>query len=257
MTGSMANRSVTTCFRMEKFVPFRGTFTARAACAVLALLVVAGTARNASADSITETLDTGLQLTDLNNIPLTLQLFNSNLGTLTGITITESGTVNASGSVVNSATSAKSFTLLQDTQFSLTDTTGTLTPYLSTLNLDPTVSQVYTNAVPHTSYAFTPPSTNAQLSDSVSSAYYSAFSKAGGGTDTVNVSTTTTDVVRGGGGNVTTAINTYARDQVTVTYTYKTLAPAPVPALAGTFPGLLLGGAGVFRKLFRRPRVNV
>src|SRR4029079_7661342 len=112
-----------------------------------ALLVAAAFAGSqaSAATFITPVIATGVLPTELNSAIL-LPLFDSNLGILTGVTLTLTGDVYVSGEVENVATSPQTFQVSQTTNFLVSDGTGVL-PALSLppVNLSATVSQTYLN----------------------------------------------------------------------------------------------------------------
>ena len=90
----------------------------------LAILASVSFSGKSMAAVMTETLDTGYLSTDLNT-SLNLTLFNSQLGTLTGVTITETGytQILSGSSVTSTATGTNNFTVSEQVLF---NTTGIL-----------------------------------------------------------------------------------------------------------------------------------
>ena len=95
----------------------------------------------AHANTITQSLDTGLLVTDLNGVPLGLKLFDSTLGTLTGVTFDVVGRMTATGNVTNTASQKQSFSVVEDAAFFFTDAGGPLDSLLGGLNVDPRAVQ--------------------------------------------------------------------------------------------------------------------
>ena len=200
----------------------------------------------AHANTITQSLDTGLLVTDLDGVALGLKLFDSTSGTLTGVTFDVVGRMTASGNVTNTASQKQSFSVIEDAAFSFTDAGGPLDSLLGGLNVDPQASQKDKMVAPHVANPFGPydvSTTPVELTGPLA-----AFERARGGIDKVLVSTLTGTDERGGGGNVSSKIGTEAEAQIDVTYTY-TPTPIHVPepmSLAVLGVGLL--GLGTLRR---------
>ena len=217
--------------------------------AITLLAVGAFATTQANADTITTPiLTTGTMTTELTNVPLSLQLFNSNLGTLTGVSITISGELNtgAGSSVTNHANTSQTFTVSENVLYNFSDS-GLLSAQLANLTTDPSYSKTYKNLGAGASAAFGPVSLTSGTTLNFSSGL-SAFSKAGGGSDIVDVNTTTNEGLAGGGGNVSYLLNTTGAATLQVTYTYEAIPEPSSIALA------LLGGTGMLLLMQRRRR---
>jgi hypothetical protein len=201
----------------------------------------------AKANTILQSLDTGLRLTELDGAPLDLRLFDQTQGRLTGVTFDVVGRMTANGNVNNTAHQAQTFAATEDEAFSFTDNGGPLDPLLGTLNVDPSATQRYTRVAPNVPNPFGPydvSTTPAEITGPLT-----AFERPHGGTDPIDVFTLTGTTVRGGGGNVSAQINTKAEALIDVTYTYTpTVTPVPEPASLAIFGVGLVGLAVVHRR---------
>ncbi|HJS87655.1 MAG TPA: choice-of-anchor E domain-containing protein [Acetobacteraceae bacterium] len=202
----------------------------------------------AHATTIRQSLDTGLMVTELDRVPLDLTLFDSSLGTLTGVTFDIVGRATAAGHVTNTARQNQSFSVAEDMAFSFTDSGGPLDSLLSGHGLDLHASQTYTMVAPHVVNPFGPYDVSTAPLELTGP--LAAFERAHGGIDQILVSTTTGTTVRGGGGNVFDDINTRAEAWIDVAYTFTpahtpTVTPIGVPepmSLAVLGAGLLALG---------------
>jgi hypothetical protein len=197
------------------------------------------------ANTILQSLDTGLRVTDLDGVPLNLQLFDSTVGTLTGVTLGVVGRMTASGNVTNTAHQAQSFTTVEDEAFTFTDNGGPLDSLLANLDVDPAASQKYTLVAPNIANPFGPD--DVSTTPEVITGPLAAFERAHGGIDPIAVFTQTGTTVRGGGGNVSAKINTEAEALIDVTYAFTPKAtPVPEPQSLAMF-GVGLLALGIIR----------
>ena len=164
-------------------------------------------------------LDTGVQGTELDT-DLLFPLFDSNLGTLTSVSVVITSQLFISNSwVTNTSANAKSFSASEFSIFTLADTSepgSALDNALANVALMPSYTQRYTLAG-HTSAVFGPYNPFATYS---LAGPLAAFQVPGGETDVVNVATMTGITFIGGGGKAAANIDTNGEATIAVEYTY-------------------------------------
>lgn len=212
------------------------------------LFLIGSTAKGATLSYATQ--DTGYLVTELQDVPLILNLFDSNLGTLTAVSLTVTGRMSVYGDVWQESLSTATVKYSQDSAFTLTDRSGSaLDIELQNIIVDPSLSRTYTNLAPYTVVNFgTVSSPLVQSASTTITDNLALFQAAGGGTDTLYVNTLTSANALGGGGAVYTDIHTQGGATIQVSYTYTPVAVPEPSAL------VLLGSAMAGVVLVRRRR---
>lgn len=212
----------------------------------LVILTALATADTARGGFVTETVSTGSQGTRTDfSINLALPTFNTDLGTLTGVSLVLDLSETMNGTITNHANRQESYQVTETSNF-------TLALYGQQL-LTNTLSsqQTYSNLGSQAAASFGSYQTQARTAPvNVSSgSLFDAFLSKTGQTD-LTLSSLTSTIVVGGGGNASTGIYTTAIGSVSVTFTYIPYASSvPEPSsLAMTAAGLGLVSAAVFRR---------
>lgn len=197
--------------------------------------------------SFTDT--TGWKTTELGQ-DLTLQKFNSNLGTLTKVELIYDGGITTSFSVHNkNPDNSYNFSVKATSDFSLGSTDADVNGLINSLapstlvsatgNLGPNGS---TNLGPFTD-------TDSANATFTSGTDLSKFQTPGGSSLVFQVATLSGLTVLGGGGNIDAAQETEGIGTVTINYTYEAAAvPEPTSVIMLGLAGSLLGGTSLYRK---------
>jgi hypothetical protein len=214
------------------------------------------------------TIQFGQALTDFTNAAQSLNLFDSNLGTLESVTITGtygfnstltiSSTSPSSGSAKteSAATFGSSNTSINSTIQALLDTggaasigTGTLNPVAFDVLGGGAAYSLPANSSLTASSNATTKTTGAQTDSNATDLL--AFEAAGGGTFAVLFNTLTGTTLSTTAGNASATQVTQATGAVSIDYTYDSAPPTDVPEPAS----MTLLGAGIFSMgVMRRPR---
>ena len=189
----------------------------------LALIAAAG---GANADVISYSFNNAEQTTDINQIN-SLKYFDSNLGTLTGVSLSITGSLTTQIDITNNAAQTVTANGRTRSDFSFNTTDATLTALLQSL-LFPTVelqTGAQSIAVGDT---YQSPTLHTSHTELLAPTPVSTFSKAGFDAFTFSCGTSTVSFTSGGGGNLPTSPTTTAGCSAEIVYTYDAAPPPPV-----------------------------
>ncbi|WP_066383092.1 choice-of-anchor E domain-containing protein [Anabaena sp. CA = ATCC 33047] len=208
--------------------------------AATTLVGILATASSANAASLTSSASSGLLSTDFANVTLSVQKFDSSLGTLKGVTLKFDGQLQGVGRYENTGPNASSVTV------NLTGQLGLDLGGQSLFSLNPQKADTYNFAAFDGTLDFggTSGSTingpTAQMSQTRSftdASFLQAF--IGSGNLDFLLSAQATSTVSGSG-NIFASVTTLARGGVEVTYDYDPVQSVPEPSAALGF-GLVAG----------------
>lgn len=175
-----------------------------------------------------------------------LGLFDSNLGTLTGATLTIEGGASFSFTGTNGSVQSQLANITSSTDLFWSTDLGALTPFLGTISLSAT-SGALNYAVGETK-SFGPLADSDSQFDDLA-AILASLQQAGGGSFNLTCQSLSGLTVSGGGGNVSASQNTQAGCGATIVYTYSDTPPPPVPEPASlALVGLALAGLAVAKR---------
>lgn len=174
-----------------------------------------------------------------------LGLFDSNLGTLTGATLTLEGGASFSFSGTNNAAQTQLANITSSTDLFWSTSLGALTPFLGTISLSAS-SGAQNYAVGETK-SFGPLLDNDSQVDNLAT-ILGSLQQSGGGTFDLRCQSLSGLLVQGGGGNIGTTQSTTAGCGATIVYDY-TDRPAQVPEPASlALVGVALAGLSFARR---------
>lgn len=206
------------------------------------VLLLSGTSAQAAVISFSDSYTD--VLTELSGKQLRVNLFDSSLGTLTGVSVSFNAAINSSGTISNNGAGPESFTVqtlvqsYEGTGVNLPTPLGDITvmaPF-TTIN-----SQDYTDVASGASDSFGPGGTSTGDMN-LFTGYDASF--IGGGDFGFDLSTLILTTFAGGGGNIAADVKTLTDGTLTVEYTYDEVV-ATTPTSVSEPASLLLMGLGL------------
>lgn len=223
----------------------------------LIAVTLAAAATVAQAGSVSYQATVPSQTTDFTGVVAALPLFNTSLGTLDSVTITEYGYENSSFTLTNTAAAAEKTIFTETLGFTLDNSNASIDALLAINPVLTNVNAVHINANPGQVYSYGPFTYNTLTADPTDSTQtitsdLSLF-EGSGDTDFL-FGTSTEQIINGGGGNFVYSGVTTAGGYVEITYDYSNTPNVPEPDSLLLFGTGLLGLAGALRYKFVKSR---
>ena len=211
--------------------------------ALLTGAAVLATAGIAHATTSMSSVTFGPTPTDFTSPTLTIQPFDTTLGTLTSVTLTESATENFSGSLTNQATTAQAFNFAQNSTVELNSAESDIDSLFVVVSKTQDFGEYKGDGTTALAAGASAPITGSLTASDVDTVT-SGFAAFENGPITLNAQTLTSTTFTGGGGNITSNVATNASGTLTVAYTY-TPTPTPAPTSVPEPASMALLGAGL------------
>jgi len=213
------------------------------------LVLALAAAATAQAETVSFQDSRPLETTEIHQT-LSLGLFDSNLGVLTGIALSINGQMLTDITLTNKATQNQRVTAVGTVDLNFSSDLSSLNLLFAASNplaLVATLKDVGL-ASNQTSVFNNQRDRESSLFDSQLNSFWSDFSRAGGGLFNVSCESLSGISVSGGGGNIQASQETQASCGAAITYTYGPPNPVPEPASLALVALAMVGATAVTRR---------